>query len=154
MLSPTKVPAPPHVPPRAPTKKEDSSQTQQQQKQPPAQQKKKMGIAVALLLILVASSYDTLDILTTFIIGDDYGILDILYFPTTIGFWLYFWMKGINKRGLFLLAYLIEWLPVVDILNLQTVYALIIIWTNMTKTGEKMAKNIPAPKLNPLPKAA
>lgn len=113
-----------------------------------------MGIAVALLLVLVASSYDALDILTTFIVGDDYWILDILYFPFTAGFWIYFRMKKINKRGLYLLAYLAEWIPVIDILNLQTAWALVIIWTNMTKTGEKLASSVPAPKVNPLPKAA
>lgn len=113
-----------------------------------------MGIAAALLLVFIASTYDTLNILALLTIGDDYGILDILFFPTTVGFWLYFRMKKMKNRGLFLLGYLIKWIPVLGVLNLQIVYALIIIWTNMTKSGEKMAKSVPTPKMNPLPKAA
>lgn len=120
-----------------------------------------MGIAIALLLVFFASLYDLLDILslilsifTASIAEWIMYIVDFIFIPINAGFWLYFRMKKIDRRGLWLLSSIIEFLPIIDVLNFQTVWALVIIWTNMTKSGAKVAQSIPAPKLSPMPKTA
>lgn len=128
---------------------------------PPPKTKKKMGFAVALLLVFFSSTYDLLDVLsfllslfTASLAEWIMYIVDFIYLPINAGFWLYFRTKKINKSGLWLLSSIIEFLPIIDVLNFQTAWALLIIWTNMTKTGEKLARSVPAPKINPLPKTA
>lgn len=120
-----------------------------------------MGIAAALLLVFFASLYDMLDIasfvLSLFTVSIAEWIMyivDFIYIPINVGFWLYFRTKKINRRGLWILSSIVEFLPIIDVLNFQTVWALVIIWTNMTKTGERIASSVPAPKINPRPKAA
>lgn len=97
-------------------------------------EQKRIGIGMALLLVMFASTYDALDIILT-IFGDDYGIIDILFAPVTLIFAMYLWRKGVRRSSLFLLAWLIEWIPVLDVLNLQIVYALVIIASNWSQTA-------------------
>lgn len=99
-------------------------------------EQKRIGIGMALLLIMFASTYDALDILLT-ILGDDYGIIDILFAPATLLFAMYLWRKGVRRSSLYLLAWLIEWIPILDVFNLQTVYVLVIIASNWSQTARK-----------------
>jgi len=115
---------------------------------------KKIGILAAIFLFLGAVFYDIADIILT-LIADDYWILDILYLPVTFFWWGYCWYKGLTRSGLIWLGYIIEWLPVVDVLNLQIIYALILIITNRSTKLSKMVRKMPAPsKAVPEMKAA
>lgn len=97
-------------------------------------EQKRIGIGMALLLVMFASTYDALDIILT-VLGDDYGILDILFAPVIWIFAIYLWRKGVRRSSLYLLAWLIEWIPLLDVLNLQIVYTLVIIASNWSQTA-------------------
>lgn len=99
-------------------------------------EQQRIGIAMALLLVMFASTYDALDIILT-IFGDDYGIIDVLFAPATLLFAMYLWRKGVRRSSLYLLAWLIEFIPILDVFNLQTVYVLVIIASNWSQTARK-----------------
>ncbi|PIP65218.1 hypothetical protein COU77_04125 [Candidatus Peregrinibacteria bacterium CG10_big_fil_rev_8_21_14_0_10_49_16] len=131
--------------------KDTKGQNEEKERAQPQKQKgqntrprKKMGLFMAFLFFLTAFFYDALDVITT-VFGDDYWILDLLFFPPSVFWWVYFRVKHIRKRGLVWFAYCVELLPLLDVLNFQMVYAIIIILTNRSEKLARLTEKMPGP---------
>lgn len=101
-------------------------------------EQKRIGIAMALLLALAAATCDALSLITI-------GVSNYLLFWVPWLFALYFRSKGIRKGWLCFLAGLIEFIPIINLLNLQIIYVLAIIVSNWSTTARPKEASPPMP---------